>query len=143
MEVDNGVWDEDEDDELIVEEINDVRDVDMRNFNQLLAKGKTDLLSIVEYTVTVYYTRYFVTQYKQCTNLNIREVKKTTPDLETFIDQVIAETNDGYKNSGVPLRVKLHCLLESDIPDGMSGVHSVMALARSKVVSLSYIIFLH
>ena len=41
--------------------------------DKLLAKGRADKTSIVEYSITVYYTAGF---------------KKTTADPETFIDQV-------------------------------------------------------
>jgi len=75
------------------------------SMDELLAQGRDDNSTIAEYSITVYYTAMF---------------KKTTGNPITFIDQVIAETNAGYVNSNVPLRAKLHCVLETDIPDGLS-----------------------
>ena len=87
-------------------EAEDAMEVDIMRTEALereLMRGAEDKSSVVEYTITVHYTREF------------REV---TADPLTFIDQVIAETNQGYVNSGVPVRVALHCALESDIADG-------------------------
>ena len=70
------------------------------------------MLQVVEYSLTVYYTREFAA---------------STADTLTFIDQVtrcnyparlvqvIAETNQGYIHSGVPLRCVLHCALLSEV----------------------------
>ena len=33
---------------------------------------------------------------------------------------MIAETKAGYQNSKVPLRMKLHCIAESEVPDGLT-----------------------
>ena len=70
---------------------------------------------MAEYSLTVYYTREFAA---------------STADTLTFIDQVtrcncsapshlllqvIAETNQGYIHSGVPLRCVLHCALLSEV----------------------------
>ena len=93
----------DDDDDVVEEDPLEAEFPDMR-MTELLAKGRADNSTVVEYSVTVYYTKGF---------------KESTADPETFINQVVAETNDGYKNSGIPLRVKLHCVLMSDIPDGL------------------------
>jgi len=53
-----------------------------------------DKTTIVTYSVKVYYTPQF---------------RASTADIEGFIDQVIQVTNQGYINSQVPIRVKLHC----------------------------------
>ena len=53
-----------------------------------------DNTTVVTYTVMFYYTA---------------EVAADTADLEGFFDQVIAETNTGYENSNIPLRIKKHC----------------------------------
>jgi hypothetical protein len=102
-ELDQGVW---EDEHELVDENPHEEELPHMRMTELLALGRADHTTVVEYTVTVYYTKGF---------------KETTADPTTFIDQVIAETNDGYKNSGIPLRAKLHCVLESDVPDGLSS----------------------
>merc|ERR1712037_11063 len=68
----------------------------------LLEKGKTDQTTVVNYTILVYYTP---------------EVRDSVDDLRTFVDQAIATTNQGYINSKIPLRVKLHCLEETTVPE--------------------------
>jgi len=72
---------------------------------------------VVEYSVTVYYSAGF---------------KASTSDVGAFVDQVIAETNTGYINSKIPLRVKLHCLLESSIPDGLDADTALNRFAESE-----------
>ena len=53
-------------------------------------KSTSDNTTIVTYTVMFYYTADFASQ---------------TTDIPGFIDQVLAETNQGYINSEVPVRV--------------------------------------
>ena len=53
-----------------------------------------DNTTIVEYSVKIYYTA---------------ELEADTADLDNFIAQVIDETNQGYINSEIPLRIKSHC----------------------------------
>ena len=95
----------------------DLPHLEEKRMGELFAFGNMDRKSLVVYTVTVYYTK---------------TLARETHDLATFIDQVrsfclqsnvtkyqvIAETNEGYRNSGINLRVKVHCLIESRIPDG-------------------------
>jgi len=58
--------------------------------------------AIATYSVMVYYTKDF---------------KRSTKNIELFVKQVLAETNQIYANSKVPIRVKLHCLEEATIND--------------------------
>ena len=107
----NVIWAEidpmmmEDDDDVLDEEPLEPELPHMRT-EELLAKGRVDITTMVEYTVSVYYTAGF---------------RKTTADPDTFINQMISLTNEGYANSGVPIRVKLHCVLQSDIPDGLSS----------------------
>ena len=57
---------------------------------------------IVTYSVMIYYTAEFAA---------------TTPNIRDFVDQVIAETNQGYINSQIPVRAKLHCTEQATIPE--------------------------
>ncbi len=61
----------------------------------------TDNTTIVTYTVMFYYTA---------------ELAEDTPDLEGFFDQLVADTNAGYENSEIPLRIKKHC--SEQVPKG-------------------------
>ena len=62
----------------------------MDRLDRLLSEGRTDRDTMVDFTVTVYYTSKF---------------KQSTADPQTFIDQVLAETNQGYINRSA----RLHC----------------------------------
>jgi hypothetical protein len=62
--------------------------------DDFLRQGLADNTTIYTYSVKFYYTPSF---------------SAVTPDIEGFIDQVLAETNQGYANSLVPLRVVKHC----------------------------------
>merc|ERR1739848_238167 len=53
-----------------------------------------DNTTVVTYTVKLYYTQ---------------EVEDDTADLQGFFDQVIAETNQGYANSDIPLKNQILC----------------------------------
>merc|ERR1712226_816852 len=68
----------------------------------LLKKGRTDKTTMVTYTIKVYFTP---------------EVKKSVKNIKTMVDQVIATTNQGYINSKIPLRVVLHCMEETTVPE--------------------------
>jgi hypothetical protein len=46
--------------------------------------------------------------------------------IQAFIDQTIAETNQGYSNSDVPIVVSLHCVVQSEVPDDVD-LHVMMA----------------
>ena len=97
---------EDLEDETDVEEglQPDQPEVDQERGDWLVARGEADTETVVEYSVTVYVTSQFL---------------RTTRDPAAFIEQLVAETNQGYINSGVPLRARLHCILESSVPDGL------------------------
>ena len=73
-----------------------------RAVKALLNMGKTDKTTIVTYSIKLYYTP---------------EVKNSVDDLKTMADQVLATTNQGYINSEIPLRAKLHCMEETEEPD--------------------------
>merc|ERR1719186_157041 len=85
LDVDNMMEDDIEDDYY---DSANSSEIDMR------ADATSDTTTIVTYTVKVYYTRQF---------------QAATADIDGFLDQVIQETNQGYINSKVPLRVKLFC----------------------------------
>ena len=45
---------------------------------------------------------------------------------------MIAETNQGYINSNIPIRAKIHCILESDIADGLPADVTLAKFKRSQ-----------
>ena len=74
----------------------DQQEVDQERADRLVAQGESDTDTVVEYSVTVWVTSQFL---------------HSTRDPAAFIEQLVAETNQGYINSGVPLRARLHCIL--------------------------------
>ena len=65
----------------------------------------SDNKTVVTYSVQFYYTPQFAA---------------ITPDIPGFIDLVVEETNQGYKESDVPVRVKVHCIEAATINDTSS-----------------------
>ena len=72
------------------------------DFTALLDKGKKDKTTVTTYSVKFYYTRQF---------------KAVTDDIPLFIQQIVAETNLGYKQSNVPVRMKAHCVEAAELDD--------------------------
>ena len=76
--------------------------------DQILSRQKyvdqavRDDTSHVTYSIMVYYTPDFAS---------------VTPDIEVFVDQALAKTNEGYKNSLIPLTIKLLCIEEATVND--------------------------
>jgi len=68
----------------------------------LIQKGIDDDTTIVEYSIKFYYTKEFA---------------EATDDIEIYLDQVIAETNQGYINSNIPIRVKIFCIEATTLND--------------------------
>merc|ERR1719175_494082 len=86
---------------------NDIDTLDMR--------AADDTTTIVTYTVKIYYTKEF---------------KAVTSDIDGFMDQVIQETNQGYINSKVPLRLKLLC--HEEAPGTFSSHNAINEFERIK-----------
>ena len=76
-----------------------------------------DITTIVTYTVKVYYTPQFAA---------------STADVDAFIDQVIQETNLGYLNTRVPLRVKALCSEQATVNDISDPRTMILTFARMK-----------
>ena len=56
---------------------------------ELMELGRTDTETVVEVSVTVYFTQEFA-DYE--------------PDVYGYVDTMVEEANLGYKNSDIPLR---------------------------------------
>ena len=72
---------------------------------------------MVTYSVMVYYTPQF---------------KAVTDDIDLFVDLRILETNQGYANSNVPVRIKKHCIERAGIDDMGSAKELFRAFKRMK-----------
>merc|ERR1712142_22923 len=69
---------------------------------KLVQKGKADDTTVAEISVKFYYTKEFA---------------NATSDLKLFFNQVIATTNQGFRNSKIPVKVKLFCIEASNLTD--------------------------
>jgi len=77
-----------------------------RELHQDLMRQGTDNTTVVTYSVKFYYTPEF---------------QAVTPDIDGFVDSVVAETNIGYINSQVPIRVSKLCTELATINDEASA----------------------
>ena len=73
-----------------------------KEFESLRAAGEADNVTSASYSVMFYYTPEFLA---------------ITNDIPGYIDQVLAETNQGYANSDVPLTVTKFCIEAATIND--------------------------
>ena len=83
------------------------------------SSAKTDNTAMVEFSVMIYYTPQFAA---------------ITPDIPGFVDQVLAETNQGYINSKVPMSIKLHCIEKAtvnDVSTSLATVNNFVAMKGS------------
>merc|ERR1712168_1044606 len=64
--------------------------------------GAEDTTTVVTYSVMIYYTPDFAS---------------ITPDIEGWVDQVLAETNQGYINSQIPVRITKLCIEQATFND--------------------------
>jgi hypothetical protein len=76
------------------------------NSNRLLSLGAADNTTLVTFSIKFYYTSEFAA---------------VTPDIDGFIGEIIAETNQGYANSHVPLRAYALCHERATIPETRSA----------------------
>merc|ERR1719167_1660030 len=83
----------------------------------LVAMGRQDTTTVVTYSVMFWHTKEFA---------------DATPDIPLFIQQVIAETNQGYINSKVNVRVKAHCTKQVDFAEQNDGFTMLRTFIASK-----------
>merc|ERR1740131_792534 len=85
-------------------------------------QGIDDSTTIVTFSIKFYYTREFA---------------DATDDIELYMDQVTAETNQGYINSLIPVRMKIHCIEAAEMNDIMdSSVLTTFRNLKSSVEEL-------
>merc|ERR1711962_1260723 len=83
----------------------------------LVAMDRQDTTTVVTYSVMFWYTKEFA---------------DVTTDIPLFISQVIAETNQGYINSKVNVRVKTHCIKQVDFAEQNDGTTMLTTFENSK-----------
>merc|ERR1719397_1464194 len=86
---------------------------------KLVEQGVADTTTPVTYSVMLYYTPEFAS---------------VTSDIPGFMDQALAETNQGYVNSQIPLTITKHCIEEatiSDIADTSTFISTFRAMKGS------------
>jgi len=122
-----GDWPEEEEMELFETSSRDYSDSDA-SFSELLAQGRSDSDRIVDYSVMIWYTPQF------------RESFISEIDFDTFIDNLFTQTNQGYKNSKIPVRavkqdVRQHPTL-TDIYDSSKLLNAFMnSMSKSDLLN--------
>jgi len=122
------VWMEEDETNWVDEAAEPVKEEEMRDalLNRrradpaLIRRGKDDSRTIVTYSVMFYYTPEF---------------EAITDDIPLFVRQVIAETNQGYINSNVPLRVKSHCIAAATLRDNHDSSAMIDQFTNYKPIS--------
>merc|ERR1719402_196151 len=102
MEEDETHWVDEESVPVTYEEMKNVTVNNRQATSALIQQGKDDSTTVVTYSVMFYYTPEF---------------EAVTDDIPLFVSQVIAETNQGYINSGIPVRIRSHCIAAATLHD--------------------------
>jgi len=102
MEEDESHWVDEESVPETSEEMKNTKVNNRQTTTALIQQGRDDSTTVVTYSVMFYYTPEFAS---------------ITDDIPLFVSQVIAETNQGYINSGIPLRVRSHCIAAATLHD--------------------------
>merc|ERR1711890_164196 len=84
-----------------------------------IQQGKDDSSTLVTYSVMFYYTPEFAA---------------ITDDIPLFVSQVIAETNQGYINSGIPVRVSSHYIAAATMHDNPSASATITEFGNYKPI---------
>jgi len=96
------------------------------NFARALSPNSTNSTwynrnEIVTYTVMFYYTPEFAA---------------ATPNVGDFTDQVIAETNEGYENSQIPVRIQKFCTEQATVNEDDTSSSVILTAFRNMKGSL-------
>jgi len=85
---------------------------------ELREQGIQDNTTIVTFTVKYYFTK---------------EAKEIIDDIDLYFDQITAITNEGFINSLIPVRMKIHCIeLAADLEELYNGVPMLKAFDAYK-----------
>ena len=84
--------------------------------------GATQSNAPVKISLMIYYTDLFA---------------ENTPDIDGYLNEVIAETNQGYQFSGIPLTVEVLCKKQISMTDCMGCFFNPLPEFRSKFSSVS------
>ena len=94
-----------------------VKEATSRKVSELRKSGTKDTTTPATYSVMFYYTAAF---------------QAVTSDIPGYIDQVLAETNQGYANSQVPLTVTRFCIEAATIDEIEDSSDFIAAFANMK-----------
>merc|ERR1712002_265536 len=122
------VWmEEDEtwgvDEKSVPETYEEMRNAGVNNrqaTSALIQQGKDDSTTVVTYSVMFYYTPEFAS---------------ITDDIPLFVSQVIAETNQGYINSGIPVRIRSHCIAAATLHDHPHYITMINEFSQYKPIN--------
>ena len=60
------------------------------------------------------------------------EFEEVVPDVEAYIAVVLSETNQGYINSKIPIRMEIFCIEKLELPEDPNPYKMYNAFGRSK-----------
>jgi len=118
---DRSSWTEETFEEMIPEEDYDNK----KRAKYLQSIGESDTETVVTYSVMLWYTKEF------------RSLFTTYSDMDAFTDLIILETNDGYINGNIPVRVEKHCLKQHPTVNEDDSSSSAILTAFKNSMSLN------
>merc|ERR1719357_2010132 len=120
MEEDETHWVDEESVPVTYEEMRNATVNNRQATSALIQQGKDDSTTVVTYSVMFYYTPEFAS---------------ITDDIPLFVSQVIAETNQGYINSGLPVRIRSHCIAAATLHDHPHYITMINQFSQYKPIN--------
>ena len=84
---------------------------------KLLKKGEEDLTTIVTVSIIFYYTKEF---------------EGITPDIKGHVEHLVANTNIVFLKSGIPLRLAIHCMLQTKLREAPDSADRIREFKESQ-----------
>ena len=116
------VWKKEDTDHLVEEEAVEFPNIKKSSISRqakkrFRQKGKKDAKTVVEYSIKFYYTKEFA---------------EATDDIEGYFNKLESETNRGYINSKIPVRVKIFCIEATTLRDDKKTCRMLSKFAKYK-----------
>ena len=117
MEEDETHWVDEESVPVTSEEMKNTKVNNRQTTTALIQQGRDDSTTVVTYSVMFYYTPEFASITDDIPLLVSLVRTLSNKNMTHMNFQMIAETNQGYINSGIPLRIRSHCIAAATLHD--------------------------
>ena len=117
MEEDETHWVDEESVPVTEEEMRYAKVNDRQATSALIQQGRDDSTTVVTYSVMFYYTPEFASITDDIPLLVSLVRTLSNKNMTHMNFQMIAETNQGYINSEIPLRARAHCISSATLHD--------------------------